>query len=65
MDKVLKAKMSWMNVLVAVVIFVHCIAATSGCAGQDDPPGRVPRLRYMRGSVPIAIRLVYAPWRDS
>jgi hypothetical protein len=51
MDKVLKTKMRWMNVLVGIVLLTTALPQRAAAQDQDDPPGRVARLGYMQGSV--------------
>ena len=49
MDTRLKKRLSWMTALFAAAIFMLTFAAAA--SADDDPPGRVARIRYLQGSV--------------
>jgi hypothetical protein len=49
MNARLKKKLSWMTVLFAATTLLLTFPATA--SADDDPPGRVARIRYLQGSV--------------
>ena len=49
MDTRLKKRLSWMTALLAAAILMLTFAVAA--SADDDPPGRVARIRYLQGSV--------------
>ena len=47
----LKKKLSWITALFAVALLVLTLPSTAAADNDDDPPGRVARIRYLEGSV--------------
>ena len=51
MDKTLKEILSWISLLVGIALLTAALPQQAAAQDQDDPPGRVARLGYMKGSV--------------
>jgi hypothetical protein len=51
MDKKLKEVLSWISLLVGIVLLTAALPHQAAAQDQDDPPSRVARLGYMKGSV--------------
>ena len=49
MDTRLKKRLSWMTALFAAAILMLTFGVAA--SADDDPPGRVARIRYLEGSV--------------
>jgi hypothetical protein len=51
MDKALKQILSWISLLVGIALLTAALPQQAAAQDQDDPPSRVARLGYMKGSV--------------
>jgi hypothetical protein len=51
MDKTWKEILSWMGLLAVVALLAIGLPSLAAAQDQDDPPGRVARLGYMKGSI--------------